>query len=266
MRITLLINRDLASNVALNLLLPQLVERHQLTAFYSDRVGTQPDDPSLAMLFFFEHTLLDQLLFPPIDDLSQRGKRLTFRALSTFLTAPMQRLNDPNSPSGIALLKSANPDLIVSIRYGRILKQSAIDIPHLGVLNLHSGKLPQYRGVMATFRALLAGDAELFSTLHWIDDETIDTGRIISIQGVPTDPDGCYLSNTLNLYPSGCRALLEAIDTLHAQESPEAVAPDNPGHYFTFPDRDALARFHRAGHSLVDPALLAPILSSYYPH
>ena len=181
----------------------------------------QPDDPSLAMLFFFEHTLLDQLLFPPIDDLSQRGKRLTFRALSTFLTAPMRRLNDPNSPSGIALLKSANPDLIVSIRYGRILKQSAIDTPRLGVLNLHSGKLPQYRGVMATFRALLAGDAELFSTLHWIDDETIDTGRIISIQGVPTDPDGCYLSNTLNLYPSGCRALLEAIDTLHAQESPK---------------------------------------------
>jgi len=265
-RITLLINRDLASNVALNLLLPQLVERHQLTAFYSDRVGTQPDDPSLAMLFFFEHTLLDQLLFPPIDDLSHRGNRLTFRALSTFLTAPMQRLNDPNSPSGIALLKSANPDLIVSIRYGRILKQSAIDIPHLGVLNLHSGKLPQYRGVMATFRALLAGDAKLFSTLHWIDDETIDTGRIISIQGVPTDPDGRYLSNTLNLYPSGCRALLGAINTLDTQESPEAVAPGNPGHYFTFPDRDALARFHRAGHRLVDPALLAPILSSYYPH
>ena len=265
-RITLLINRDLASNVALNLLLPQLVERHQLTAFYSDRVGTQPDAPSLAMLFFFEHTLLDQLLFPPIDDLSHRGNRLTFRALSTFLTAPMQRLNDPNSPSGIALLKSANPDLIVSIRYGRILKQSAIDIPHLGVLNLHSGKLPQYRGVMATFRALLAGDAELFSTLHWIDDETIDTGRIISIQGVPTDPDGCYLSNTLNLYPSGCRALLGAINTLDTQESPEAVAPGNPGHYFTFPDRDALARFHRAGNRLVDPALLAPILSSYYPH
>ena len=266
MRITLLNNRDLASNVALNLLLPQLAERHQLSAFYSDQVGTQPDDPSLAMLFFFEHTLLDQLLFPPIDNLPQRGNRLTFRGLSAFLTAPMQRLNDPTSPSGIASLKSANPDLIVSIRYGRILNQSAIDIPHLGVLNLHSGKLPQYRGVMVTFRALLAGDAELFSTLHWIDDETIDTGRIISIQGVPTDPNGCYLSNTLRLYPSGCRALLEAINTLHAQESPVAVTPDSPGHYFTFPDRDALARFYRAGHRLVDPALLAPILSSYYPH
>ena len=123
----------------------------------------------------------------------------------------MQRLNAPNSPSGIASLKSTNPDLIVSIRYGHILKQSAIDIPHLGVLNLHSGKLPQYRGVMATFRALLAGDAALFSTLHWIDDETIDTVRIFRIQCIPTDQDGCYLSNTLNLYPAA-QALLEAIN------------------------------------------------------
>ena len=201
MRITFLINRDLASNVALNLLLPQLAERHQFSAFYSDHVGTQPDDPSLAMLFFFEHILLDQLLFPPIDDLPQRGNRLTFRGLSTFLTAPMQRLNDPNSPSGIASLKSANPHLIVSIRYGRILNQSAIDIPRLGVLNLHSGKLPHYRGVMTTFRALLAGDASLLNA-SLIDDETIDTGRIISIQGVPTDPDGCYLFQHTNLTPA----------------------------------------------------------------
>ena len=65
-RITLLTNRDLASNAALNLLLPKLIERHQLTAFYSDRVGTQPDDPYLEVLFFFEHILPDQLLFPQL--------------------------------------------------------------------------------------------------------------------------------------------------------------------------------------------------------
>ena len=146
---------------------------------------------------------------------------------------------------GIALLKSANPDLIVSIRYGRILKQSAIDIPHLGVLNLHSGKLPQYVGGHGHIQSVVGWRCKALLNASWIDDETIDTGRIISIQGVPTDPDGCYLSNTLNLYPSGCEALLEAINTLHAQESLKAVAPNSPGHYFTFPDRDALAQFHK---------------------
>ena len=187
------------------------------------------------MLFFFEHTLLDQLLFPPIDDLPQRGNRLTFRGLSTFLTAPMQRLNDPNSTSGIALLKSANPDLIVSIRYGRILNQSAIDIPYLGVVNLHSGKLPQYRGVMATFRALLAGDAKLFSTVHWIDDETIDTGRIISIQGVPTDPDGCYLSNTLNLFPQRLQSTARNHQHASCSGKPRSRHTCQPRALFHFP-------------------------------
>ena len=52
----------------------------------------------------------------------------------------------------------------------------------LGVLNLHSGKLPDYRGVMATFRAMMAEDETLFSTVHWIDDKTIDTGRILSMR------------------------------------------------------------------------------------
>ena len=78
---------------------------------------------------------------------------------------------------------------------------------------------------------------------------------MISIECVPTEPDGCYLSTTLNLYPGGCKALLETINTLYATESPDAVAAGTPGHYCTFPDYDALARFHRAGHRRADPAV-----------
>ena len=44
-RITLAINQDLSSNVALNLLLPKLIETHQLTTFYSNQVGKQPAPP-----------------------------------------------------------------------------------------------------------------------------------------------------------------------------------------------------------------------------
>ena len=82
-----------------------------------------------------------------------------------------------------ALISDTTPELMISIRYGKILRSKALSIPDHGVLNLHSGKLPDYRGVMATFRAMLAQEQELFSTLHWIDDDTIDTGRVISVQG-----------------------------------------------------------------------------------
>ena len=85
------------------------------------------------------------------------------------------------TPKRAALTQRQTPELMISIRYGKILRSKALSIPDLGVLNLHSGKLPDYRGVMATFRAMLAQEQELFSTLHWIDDDTIDTGRVISV-------------------------------------------------------------------------------------
>ena len=65
-------------------------------------------------------------------------------------------------------LRDVRADLLISIRFGMILGTEALGLPPRGVLNLHSGLLPQYRGVLATFRALLNGDAEIGCTLHWI--------------------------------------------------------------------------------------------------
>ena len=49
--------------------------------------------------------------------------------------------------------------------YRRILKAAAIQIPRHGVLNLHSGLLPAYKGLMATFWATLNGEEEIGCTL-----------------------------------------------------------------------------------------------------
>lgn len=201
MRITLLTNLDLASNVALNLLLPALSTAHDLELMCSSSVGKPSTHPELAALRFLEQTLPNDLLFPMVDTQKNAGELLTFQGLERYLASPMRVLNAPNSEHGVRLLSDTTPELMISIRYGKILRSKALSIPDLGVLNLHSGKLPDYRGVMATFRAMLAQEQELFSTLHWIDDDTIDTGRVISVQGHRRAAIGCYLSNTLSLYP-----------------------------------------------------------------
>ena len=226
MRITLLTNRDLASNFALNLLLPQLSSNHELHVFCSDRVGSKPAAPGLATASFYEQTLPLELLFPLIDAQPKHGELLTFQGLNTFLLAPIASLNQPNSTEGLGTLAATEPDLMISIRYGCILEARRYRYPTKGVLNLHSGRLPEYRGVMATFRAMLAGDEKLCSTLHWIDDATIDTGRIIGIQSHDRDPTQCYLANTIGLYPAGCAAILEVVDTINAGQDPSAQAPE----------------------------------------
>ena len=265
MRITLLTNRDLASNYALNLLLPKLSKDHELRVFCSDKVGSKPAAPGLAAASFYEQTLPLKLLFPLIDAQPKHGELLTFQGLNPFLLAPVTSLNQPNRTEGLSTLAATEPDLVISIRYGCILEAEALSIPTKGVLNLHSGRLPEYRGVMATFRAMLAGDHTLGSTLHWIDDATIDTGRIISIQSDERDPAQCYLANTIGLYPAGCESILEVVDMIKAGREPHAQAPNNTGRYYSFPDQDCLEAFIQAGHQWADPEFVIALLSRYLP-
>ena len=265
MRITLLTNRDLASNFALNLLLPQLSSNHDLHVFCSDRVGSKPAAPGLATALFYEQTLPLELVFPLIDAQPKHGELLTFQGLNTFLVQPVTSLNQPNSSEGLGELAATEPDLVVSIRYGCILGAELLAAPTRGVLNLHSGRLPEYRGVMATFRAMLAGDEKLCSTLHWIDDPTIDTGRIISIQSHKRDPEHCYLANTIGLYPSGCKAILEAIGTIETGHEPNAQAPRDTGTYYSFPDQASLEAFTEAGHQWANPGFVTTLMSRYLP-
>ena len=145
LRITFLTNRDLASNFALNLLVPALSENHELQVFCSDAVGRKPVEPTLAELNFYEHTLPNELLFPLIDAQGSKGELLTFKGLSDYLSSPVTSLNEPNETRGLATLAASEPDLAVSIRYGCILDVPAISLPLKGVLNLHSGRLPAYR-------------------------------------------------------------------------------------------------------------------------
>ena len=265
MRITLLTNRDLASNIALNLLLPALSDGHELEVCCSSSVGTPSAHPDLATLRFLEQTVPNDLLFPLIDAQAHEGELLTFQVLERYLNSPVRSLNTPNSPEGLKVVSETVPDLVISIRYGRILHAKALSIPARGVLNLHSGRLPAYRGVMATFRAMLAQDADLCSTLHWIDHDSIDTGRVVSVQSHRRRPEACYLSNTLSLYPAGCEAVLKAVSILEDQGALPNLECGSAGTYYTFPDEDSLSRFNQAGYRWAAPEFLTELFSRYLP-
>lgn len=51
-------------------------------------------------------------------------------------------------------MKDFNPDLFISIRFGKIFKDEIIQVPKFGLINLHSTILPDYRGIMGTLHAI----------------------------------------------------------------------------------------------------------------
>ena len=243
MNITVLTNRDLASHISLG----RLVERlngHKLSIFISEKVGGDHSLPEpLMALAAFEKTVI-------------QASSMSFDDLAAKAGCPLQRFadigNKVNGPEGIVRIQASEPDIILSIRFGLIIREQVIAIPKHGVINLHSGVLPDYRGVMATYRAMVNGDADIGSTLHFIQDSGVDTGDILSVAKIPLQPQISYLLNVLNLYTAGCDQLVDALQRLDAGQILEAQPQQGEPNYFTFPDQQQLAAFFAMGYQLFD--------------
>ena len=265
MRIAFLVNRDLHACLALNAL-SDIFERHTTTIFYSRGVGRgAPAATELAFLREIEQTLPIEALFPHVERLHLRDRTdlRTFGQLAAQHDAAFSELEAPNSPEGVAALRAFAPDVIVSIRYGRILRDAAIATSPMGVLNLHSGVLPAYRGILATLHAMLAGDAEIGCTLHRVVDAGIDTGPIVAIARVPLERGTSLFDAVRSVYPPGARLITQALDALERGESLSTRAPEGEGAYFSLPTAAEFAELRRRGHPLFDPASYQALLARF---
>ena len=243
MKITLLCNRDLPSHVALSHLIKGLAE-HNLSIFVSEKVGADKVLPEpLIDLAAFERELLND-------------GRPSFEQLAESAGCSLQGFidldNKVNTPEGIARISATEPELIISVRFGLIIREAVIALPKQGVINLHSGLLPDYRGVMATFRAMQNNDSQIASTLHYIQDGGIDNGDIISISAIPLNPHQSYLLNVINLYAGGCQQILSAVSTICAGEDLAAHAQEQDATYYSFPSQSELDAFLATGGRLYD--------------
>lgn len=244
MKIVLLGHDDLPSLHALQRVI-SAAPQHDYAVFFSGDLPTRLDTPRDLL----ELAAVDARL---CGEFRQAGRLA--QPLFDAGTLPV-----PNSVAGLELMRRLAPDLIVSIRYRRILKDEAIAIPRLGVLNLHSGVLPDYKGVMATFWAMLNKEEIIGATLHRIVDSGIDTGPVIGIRPVPADYGSSYLANVLRLYGPGCDMIVEAIQALETGKEPETTAQAPGGEYFSTPEADDFRRFAALGLELASGRELAEI-------
>jgi methionyl-tRNA formyltransferase len=266
MRIAFLVNRDIESNFALNLLMPEIHES-VVGIFVSERVGSSTTVAArmLGQLAFVEQELFNELVFPLADQRGQDDARFVgFGALQRRFGVPVQTLATLKDPSELQKLRDVRADLFVSIRFGRILGVDALGLPSRGVLNLHSGLLPQYRGVLATFRSLLNGDTEIGCTLHWIDSPAIDAGGIVETARRPVAKEHSLLWHILSLYRPGASLILNAVRRLQRGEPVIGTPQDlSAGAYYSFPTDDDMIRFAALGWRLFDREDVVDLLDSY---
>lgn len=84
-----------------------------------------------------------------------------------------------NHPDVLCLAREMQPDLI-AVFGTSLLRGELLNEGRLGIVNLHGGLSPEYRGADCTFWALYNGEPEKIGcTLHYIN-AGIDTGKLIA--------------------------------------------------------------------------------------
>jgi methionyl-tRNA formyltransferase len=111
-----------------------------------------------------------------------------------------------NSEEFLKSIDSYNCDLFVSMSFNQIFRKKIINVPHLGVINCHAGKLPFYRGRNVLNWALINDEKEFGITVHYVD-EGIDTGDII-LQRCFKITDKDDYNSLLKLAYSECSSIL----------------------------------------------------------
>ena len=267
MRIVVCAKNDLAANLAVNQLCRRL-RGCDLTLWLSDiDRPAELDDPDLETLRFFERQLPQRWLWPRLgeaphnDTLAYRG----FADLARLHGAEVAVVDSLRRPEWHERLAALAPDLVISIRFSHIFPAALLELPRLGVINLHPGDLPRYAGLFAPFHQLLDGQSRLGCTLHWVD-EGIDTGPVIARRCINVERHRSLLWHVCRVYAPGIEALLEVIGELRAGRRPPAEV-QKPGdrRYCRLPDRAAFGRFREAGWKLVDHHDYDELLAAYGP-
>ncbi len=100
----------------------------------------------------------------------------------------VEQPEDINAPEALALLRSLDPDLIVTAAYGQILSGELLTIPPMGGINLHGSILPAYRGAAPVARAIQRGEVETGVTVIRMTPK-IDAGGMVAFARTPIGPD-----------------------------------------------------------------------------
>jgi methionyl-tRNA formyltransferase len=276
MKILLCTKHDLIGSMMLNLLLPELVARHDVSVLLANRRRPELEAiPELAWMKCFEQDLTAQLIFPLLDKkralsaaetASNAPDYLSFDGLAQTYGVPFTNAGHISNHQWLTdYVFAQTPDLIVSFQFGFIFKDAVLTLPKLGAINLHSGVLPQRAGVNPTFWCMKDGDSHMGCSLHRIEIG-IDAGPLIATSSREIDYKRSFFANWVRNYIDGAALIRQAITTLE-QEEHWRLEPQDLSQlcYVPTPTRQDVLAFLAAGHRLIDPIDLLGALRAYLP-
>lgn len=137
---------------------------------------------------------------------------------------------------------SPRPDILVSINFPQIIRSSVLD--NWTVINIHSGILPEYRGLFPYYWCLVNGEKRAGITVHYID-HSIDTGDIIAQAVIDIVPEDTVFTLNRKLHEIGARLMVHAIMLIETESVNKKV--QGAGRYYSYPTAESYKSLVKKG-------------------
>lgn len=187
--------------------------------------------PALAALLKSRHSVVGLVSQP--DRPKGRGHRVAAtptKALSVLCGVRVYQPLKLADEAFLASMTELRPDLGVVAAYGRLLPDVLLQIPRLGMINVHASLLPAYRGAAPVHRAVIAGDEETGITIMRVVRE-LDAGPMLARVRVPIGPETTSVELEAELADRGAALLLDAVEQLAAGTAVETPQDDTRATY-----------------------------------
>jgi methionyl-tRNA formyltransferase len=179
-----------------------------------------------------------------------RLRRRSIESLSVSMGLTVIRPRSINRPKYIARVRAIAPDVIISVAAPEIFKAELLSIPRLGCINIHSGRLPTYRGMMPTFWQMQRGERAATITVHRMA-EKLDAGDVLAMQAFPIAPMDSLDRVIKGTKCEGARLVIRVLRDLRAGRTQPKPLDMSGAEYFSFPKRTDVREFRKIGHRLL---------------
>ncbi len=126
------------------------------------------------------------------------------------LGLPVYQPERVRRPEAVERLRELRPEAMVVVGYGQIIPQSIIDIPPLGIVNVHASLLPKYRGAGPIQWAIANGETRTGVTTMRID-AGLDTGDMLLKAETEIGPEETAPELSARLAALGAELLVETL-------------------------------------------------------
>ncbi|MBN1317717.1 MAG: methionyl-tRNA formyltransferase, partial [Anaerolineales bacterium] len=123
---------------------------------------------------------------------------------------PVLQPHSINAPDAMESLAALEPDLIVVVAFGQILRKPVLDLPPFGCVNVHASLLPRWRGAAPIPATILAGDRISGVTIMKMD-AGLDTGPILAQKEIDLEEDETTATLTPRMAEMGAQLLIHIL-------------------------------------------------------